>query len=167
MIKEVWVPMEENKYYEISNYGRIKSYRFWVGNRWIYRDKILKPTLNKNGYLVVSINKKRMYVHQLVAKYFLNKQSKKKCVNHIDGNKKNNFFLNLEYCTICENNIHAINNDLRKIKKIIQKNVDGKIVNIWNSMKEINQNLGFDKANICLSCKKGKIRYGYYWEYKN
>lgn len=25
MLKEIWVQLKENKYYEISNYGRIKS----------------------------------------------------------------------------------------------------------------------------------------------
>lgn len=167
MIKEIWIVMEENQFYEISNYGRIKSKRYWVGNRWIYRDKILKPTVGKNGYLIVNINKKSFYVHRLVAKYFLKKEKGKKFVNHIDGNKENNFILNLEYCTVYENNIHAIENNLRKIKKIIQKDCDGKVINNWNSMKEIKDILGFDKGNICLSCKKGKKRYGYYWEYES
>lgn len=166
MTKEIWVVMEENKYYEISNYGRIKSHRFWTGSKWIFREKILNQTIDKNGYAIVSINKKRMYVHRLVAKYFLIKENGKEYINHKDGNKSNNFFLNLEYCTIYENNIHAINNNLRKIKKIIQKDINGNYIKKWNSMKEIQQNLGYDKANICLSCKKGKVRYGYYWEYE-
>lgn len=165
MLKEIWVQLKENKYYEISNYGRIKSNRYWVGNHWVYREKILKQPISKNGYKMVSINCKRYYVHRLVAKYFLIKENNKNFVNHLDGNKLNNNVNNLEWCSIYENNVHAINNNLRKIKKIIQKNKNNEILKIWNSMKEINETLGFEKSSICVSCKTGKVRYGYYWEY--
>ena len=36
-------------------------------------------------------------------------------VNHIDGNKKNNTIMNLEWCTSSENTIHAINNGLKTV----------------------------------------------------
>ena len=54
-----------------------------------------------------------------------------------------------------------------KYRKIIQKTLDDKIVKIWNSIKEITEQLGINKACIS-SCCYGKLKTsgGYKWEYK-
>lgn len=77
-----------------------------------------RPTLGKigGGYAVVRIqhNKviKSFIVHRLVASYFIEKIPGKNVVNHIDGNKKNNHFKNLEWMTREENQKHANDNNL-------------------------------------------------------
>ena len=61
---------------------------------------------------------KRRYlrVHRLVAKYFVNnpKPNEYDIVNHIDGDKMNNHYTNLEWCNISENTQHAYNAGLVK-----------------------------------------------------
>ena len=57
---------------------------------------------------------KKFLVHRLVAQAFLSK-SKKPQVNHIDGNKQNNYYKNLEWATSQENNKHAFDTGLNRI----------------------------------------------------
>ena len=47
------------------------------------------------------------YIHRLVAQFWLDNIDNKKKVNHIDGNKKNNNMLNLEWVTAKENINHG------------------------------------------------------------
>lgn len=54
------------------------------------------------------LNKKyRFYTHRLVAEYYLRHINQKEVVNHLDGNKKNNHYKNLQICSQSENVKHA------------------------------------------------------------
>lgn len=76
--------------------------------------KILKQHKSKKGYCVVYVYDTNMKgrnqrVHRLVAEAFLKGRSEENSiVNHIDGNKENNHYSNLEWCSILYNNKHAI-----------------------------------------------------------
>ena len=68
-------------------------------------DKEIKPYLN-GGYMTVKLKVnglKIMRVHRLVAMAFIPNPENKPCVDHIDGNKLNNYVDNLRWCTIGEN----------------------------------------------------------------
>ena len=52
------------------------------------------------------------YIHRAIAKLFVRNPYSKACVNHIDGNKKNNDPSNLEWCTHTENMRHAFTTGL-------------------------------------------------------
>lgn len=89
--------------------------------------KIIKPNSNngKMKYKRANLTSyKRDYVHRIVAENFLEtpENFKELYVNHIDGNKSNNHYTNLEWCTPTENMEHAsrtglINRDSEKRKK--------------------------------------------------
>jgi len=72
---------------------------------------ILKHTTNEKGYRRVTLSKnselKNITVHRLVARAFVENLHFKKQVNHIDGDKKNNFKENLEWVTPSENVYHS------------------------------------------------------------
>ena len=66
------------------------------------------PKKDKDGYLNIGLRngKGRFFrrVHQLVAKAFIENPNNYEVINHIDGNRTNNHFTNLEWCTVAYNN---------------------------------------------------------------
>lgn len=112
MVEEIWknVPIEgyEN-YYKISNLGNVKGYK--------NPNKLLSPSIGTSGYLgfSMSVNKKHksLFIHRMVAISFIDNPLNLPEVNHKDGNKLNNFYLNLEWVTSKDNMKHAISNKLR------------------------------------------------------
>lgn len=75
-------------------------------------EKIIKPLDNFKGYPYVRICKnntiKTITVHRLVAIHFIPNPLNKPQVNHLDRNKKNSHFLNLEWVTNKENMDHYL-----------------------------------------------------------
>jgi hypothetical protein len=73
--------------------------------------RILSPCLLNTGYEYVSLmaegeaKASKQLVHRLVAGAFCDGSGE--VVNHKDGNKRNNHFENLEWCSYAENNDHA------------------------------------------------------------
>lgn len=103
--------------------GEITSYKIYSdGKIWSsITNKFLKENISSKGYYYTFLyhkNKKyRVFNHILIAQYFVNKDNPlKNIVNHKDGNKKNNHYTNLEWCTYSENLLHAYRNNLRQIK---------------------------------------------------
>ncbi|MDO8492378.1 MAG: NUMOD4 domain-containing protein [bacterium] len=105
-ITEQWKAVQGYEGYEISNYGRIRSYRReqYGSNPYIMKpsgSEYLSTMLSKNG------KAKTHRIHRLVAEYFLEKPLKQATlVNHKDGNKMNNHVDNLEWITLAENTAH-------------------------------------------------------------
>ena len=89
--------------YEVSNTGKVKSHH--------KNPKILKVSVTVYGYGVVQLSKNGKYksviVHTLVAKYFCDGYKQGLVVNHVDGDKLNNFYRNLEWVTHKENIRHS------------------------------------------------------------
>lgn len=107
---EAWrdVPEWEGRY-QVSTLGRVRSVR---------QRRLMTPTMNAGGYLVVSFHrdgkKTNRLVHRMVAAAFLAPDPTRPRVNHIDGQKPNNAAVNLEWCTDQENTQHAIATGLWK-----------------------------------------------------
>lgn len=87
--------------YQVSNYGRVKSFRKCINGY------IMSQAEDKDGYLRVYLNKTNHLVHRLVMIAFKSCDEKwnDMQVNHKDENKKNNNIANLEWCD-CKYNIN-------------------------------------------------------------
>ncbi len=98
--------------YQVSNMGRVKSLLRVVnksnGRIMTFKPKILSLNKHyKNGYFSVYLrvfNKViRLNVHRLVGQYFLEQIENKNEINHIDNDKSNNRYDNLEWVNRREN----------------------------------------------------------------
>lgn len=136
--------------------------------------KELCQWIDGTGYKQVVIRKdgKRYYkrVHQLVADAFVEGKSEINCmVNHIDGNKVNNNFKNLEWTSNKKNTQHAYDNGLYRSTykckiKAIHKITGEKFV--FRSIRACAKELDLNRKTITEILKKNKNNnYDYYFEY--
>lgn len=105
---EVWKPIPGYDGYEVSNLGRVRSWR--KKGRWggvLDTPRVMKQTPNPNGYLKVNLQRNGLKitncVHVLVAAAFLGPRPDGLDVCHNDGNQKNNRASNLRYDTVSGN----------------------------------------------------------------
>lgn len=110
---EEWRPIPEwIEFYEVSNLGRVRSL---PGRR--RSGRILNGHTDKDGYLRVMLcvdrKQKNAPVSRLVASAFIPNPSRRGEVNHINGVKRDNRAINLEWCNRSENMIHAYQRGLR------------------------------------------------------
>ena len=118
-MEEIWKDIEGYEgLYQVSNYGRVKSLpkihkttKNYNKLGYITKEKILKQRKTQRGYFLVTLYKeqksKSLYVHRLVVNMFISNKDNKPCINHKNGDKKDNKVTNLEWCTYSENMIHA------------------------------------------------------------
>ena len=163
--------------YQVSNMGRVKSLeRFRKGkhNSLVFvNEKILKSRKDGGGYLRVSLSKegkiKTFKVHRLVASAFLDNPNNLLEVNHINEIKDDNRVNNLEWCNKSYNcNYGSRNERMAKSKyiPILQFTKEGKLVRKWDSITEVEKELGFNHGSISKCCKgKLKTACGYKWRY--
>ena len=87
--------------------------------------KTLSGSNTGNGYRSVMLcdagqQKKRLYIHRLVAGEFIENPENKSQVNHINGDKTDNRVENLEWSTRLENMHHGLANGLNRYGKIYE-----------------------------------------------
>ena len=164
METEIWIPIEETfGRYLINNVGNVKNAK---------TGRILRPA-STSGYLCVSLQveiglKRTFYVHRLVARYFCEGYQENLVVNHIDGDKLNNHYTNLEWVTYKENTKHAFDTGLSKYSGCVKKQpvicIETGIQ--YESLSEASLLTGTKHSNISAVCRgKRKSTGGYTWRY--
>lgn len=181
---EYWMDIKEYEgVYQVSNFGRIKALSRSYFNRGVKmnrKEKILKQTIDKDGYCKVGLYKlgllKTHFVHRLLLISHDGGNLKKPQVNHKNGLKHCNLLSNLEWNTSSENREHAFLNQLQVMAKGSESSSSKAVIQIdrldneiktWGSTMDVERELGFQNSAISRCCLGGRpTAYGFKWKYK-
>lgn len=123
--QEVWASVPNYPEYEISNFGKFRSLDRYVpiknkGVRF-YKGRYINKSVDSSGYNQIAFTneiygRKAFSAHRLVALVFVDNPDKNTLVevNHKNGIKTDNHYLNLEWVTSLDNKKHALKNGLIK-----------------------------------------------------
>lgn len=147
--------------------GRVWSKR---ANKFIVGDK------NNIGYkrVILYPSKKKYFIHRLVAIHFVPNPDNKPVVNHIDGNKENNLYSNLEWVTRSENDKQAFKLGLRSLnfnpekvwKSVGQFDKKGNLINLFKNATDAAKSVNGTVKMIRRVCQgHRKYAYNYHWKY--
>lgn len=105
-----WQEVKGFENYLISDNGEVYSKK---------SKSLLKPRYNKDGYIYYRLSKpgsiqKDFRAHRLVALTYIENSSNLETVNHIDGDKTNNHYSNLEWMNRADQLQHAYDLGLKK-----------------------------------------------------
>lgn len=185
-MEEFWRDVRDYEgMYQVSNLARVKSVERTIirgdGKPLYVKEKILRQTPNKGGYLQVNLYKngaqENKKVHQLVAEAFIENPHCYDTVHHINHDKSDNRIENLQW--ISKHEHQAMHNVERCSKTVYQYTRDKLLVNVWKSTIEIERVLGYNNRAISNCCNGGypdksrpsgwhkmETYKGYRWSYK-
>lgn len=111
--KIIWLSVPGHPNYEVSCRGDVRNAK---------TKKVLKQEVTYRGYARVRLDSdKHHYIHRLVADAFYDGNNGNLDINHLNGDKLDNFIGNLERCTRSENIHHAFQSGLKPTKaKIVR-----------------------------------------------
>lgn len=186
---EIWKDIKgfEGRY-QVSNMGRVRSLDMtWLTYNWKRqglmeckrKGKILKPKTKRNGYFSVclrdGVRKEFHSIHRIVAETFIPNPNNLPQINHKDEDKSNNRVDNIEWCTAKYNS----NYGTRKARireyhiksvmtPIIQYDMDGNVINTFESLSEAERMSGVSSIDIAGVCKGRRASaHGYIFKYIN
>ena len=120
-MQETYKKIEGFENYSVSDCGNVRNDKL---------GRILKGCDDGHGYLRVSLsknNRKQMkLIHKMNAEAFLLNPENKKCVDHIDNNRKHNNLINLRFATNSRN---------QQNKSIGKNNTSGTKGVRWNTTR--------------------------------
>ena len=153
-----------NDRYSVDEYGSVFDK---------YKNKYIKHFNNGFGYeyVMLSLNGKyKQYkVHRLVAQAFIPNPENKPFVNHIDCDRSNNYYKNLEWCTQKENINYAqrVNSSFNdRNKKVEQYDKENNLINTYESISEASRKTGITITSISYSANgKRKTGGGFIWHF--
>lgn len=145
---ERWKPLNRiNSPYQISDYGRIRKP---IDNGEFYYLKQIRKGKSKTLQVMVSTNGNKSYesVSRLVAEHFLDDFSPDKSIFHIDLNKDNNYYLNLQCIDKSELGKMTARMSRNLPKVVCTNTLTGEQVGVYNSTREAGKALGISRQTV-------------------
>lgn len=169
-------------YYEVSDLGVICGVERIDSIGRPRKRKPRKPGIGKSDYYIISLCKNGKHesfsVHKIVYESFNGKVPEGMQVNHINEVKHDNRLENLNLMSPKANTnwgtrtrraakTQTNRGDLSK--EVEQYDLEGNLIKVWPSAKEIQRCLGFPNTNISACCNKTKYHekqyaYGFIWK---
>ena len=196
--KEIWKPVVglESRYM-ISSLGRVKRLSYDIvdkmGRHTHHKDKIMKVRIGaQTGYPQVNLwvgeKSKPFTIHRLIAEAFIPNPNNYPCVNHIDENRANSVFGNLEWCTYGYNCMYGSARERRRdslkrfyenhpeFKKTVKKRgntfkvnqytLNGDLIKTYDGgIPEIRKTFGRSYGISSCVTHKNPTAYGFVWRY--
>lgn len=173
MSGERWRPVNEfPDLYLISDLGRVYS---------LTKQRLLPSQRHTGGYrkILFTVNSKwyNRYIHRLVAEHFLDDWDASLQVNHIDGDKTNNCFSNLEMVTPAQNIKHAHVSGIggahhlhhkggNPARPVEQYTLDGEFVAKYQSTFQAQKATGVSSGNLShVASGTRKTAGGFLWKW--
>lgn len=126
-LRSRWRPIRGYPAYSVSDSGHVRH-----GNR-----RLSTAAVNSRGYPLVMLYRngrgKLFLTHRLVASVFCPNPRRRRCVDHIDNNKRNNRAQNLQWVTRRQNSAQAHTRDGVNVRG--QRNGNAKLT--WNMVEQI------------------------------
>lgn len=175
-----WRKISRNENYSINRLGQVRN-----DNTGLMKTAYVNPT---NDYLTVDLYKdnksEKVTVHRLLAEAFIPNPDGKPCIDHKDGNRRNNALCNLRWATYSENNSRFNTNGVRSerirvthYKEIRNRRGGGHVawgdvdrVEYFDKIRDCAERFDCTQGNLTLMLKggaigrRGKMR-GYLFEY--
>lgn len=164
--------------YSVSSFGRVACLKTGTHQRLVMKPVYMNRRKQTYINLCLYLNGKREHhlVHRMVAMAFIPNPNNYPCIDHIDGNGKNNNVNNLRWCTRSMNNMNPISRQRqaeshlgkvqsKKVRKPVVRISSRGDIKIYDSMQRA-EDEGFYHSNIHRACN-GKMEHhkGYRWMY--
>lgn len=150
-------------FYSVSNYGEVRNDSTGT---------LLGGTVANNGYVMVHLRQridKMCSVHRLVMKAFQPREDMNDLqINHIDGNKTNNYIENLEWSTALDNMRHSFQMGLqpKQMKPCYQYDLNGNFIAEYANRQEAAALLNCDYSSI-WRCMNNLQQHYFKWQFKD
>lgn len=170
-MKEIWKDVKGYEgIYKVSNKGRLLRTERVIkrknGSPLPIKTKITIGTKDSTGYRRVTLMKNGKEqitrMHRIVAENFIANPNNLPQVNHIDGNKLNNEYTNLEWVTGKQNIQHAFKIGLHTTRPVYMIDINTKEkIKRFSSLAEAGRFCKTKNSTHILECCKGKRNYAY------
>lgn len=182
MLTEEWADVEvSHGKYSVSSLGRVRrnelDFTDSMGRKYLLPSRELKPHDRWDGYVDVALSVGGdvlfFSIHRLVAMAFIKNDSNLPCVDHIDGDKKNNCVYNLRWCTHKEDsNFELAKQNYKKCsdkkkKAVVKSDSYGNVIEVYESATEAaikNNTFQSEISRACMGIRKNKL--GFNWSFK-
>lgn len=148
MQNEIWKDIPGFPEYQISNLGRVMSFK----NQYGHGPRIIYGETTRSGYIQVSMNKERRKVHRLVALAFIPNPQGLPQINHKNEIKTDNRAENLEWCTAKYNVNYGTGIRRRSLKRAKRVRCIETGV-IFESCKFAGLKMNLDYSHISKCCR--------------